>query len=129
MASIWTDIEIEWKDKRYTLRPNLEVINHLERKPGRSLAKMLTRVTQADLPSAAACELIADVLELAGAKGVTAEDVFLETSGGVDATAVDIAATILIACLPAPKDTGVPVATGKKKGPVTRTGRRSTASR
>lgn len=111
MARIWNDIELEWSGDTYTVRPTLEFINHLERKPGRSLSKMFQRMMDKDLPSGAACELIADTLNFAGAD-VTAEQVYAETSGALNADTPALAAMILIACMPAPKDTG---ATGKKK--------------
>ena len=125
MAKIWSDIEIEWGGEAYTVRPSIELINHLERKDGRSLSRLFQRVIAKDLPSGAACELIADTLSFAGAK-VTAEDVFIETAGGANGIAVELAATILIACMPAPKETAA-AAPGKKKTPKKSTGAKSTA--
>lgn len=126
MAKIWQDIEIEWDGEVYTVRPSMEFINHLESKDGRSLSKLFIRMMKQDLPSVAACEVIADTLKYAGAE-VTAEDVFAETSGGVDATAMGLASTILTACMPAPKD---PPQTDNKKKSATRkrTGAKSTES-
>lgn len=128
MARIWDDIEIEWEGESYTVRPTLKFINFLEQEEGRSISKLFVRMQQRDLPSGVACELIAKTLQFAGAE-VTAEEVFEETSGGIDMTAVTLASKILIACMPKPKDPP-PMASGDaKKKPSTgkRTGAKSTA--
>lgn len=113
MARIWDDIEIEWQGETYTVRPTLSFINHLEQGEGRSISKLFQRTMQQDLPSGAACELIAKTLQYAGAE-VDADEVFAETSGGIDATAVTLATQILLACMPRPKDPP-PMATDSKK--------------
>lgn len=127
MARIWTDIEIEWDGQTYTVRPTFKLINHLERYEGRSISKLFQRAMARDLPSGAACELIADTLTFAGAEDVTAEDVFVATSGGVDSVAVTLATQILLACMPTPKDPPK-AATGAKKKPAVKksTGAKST---
>ena len=128
MAAIWNDIEIEWDGETYTVRPTMEFINHLERKDGRSVSKMYQRLMAKDLPSGAACELIADTINWAGGDA-KAGDVFAETMGGMDATAVNLAASILIALMPAPKEEpGKPSAPAKKKSPRKQTGGNSTGS-
>lgn len=114
MARIWDDIEIEWQGETYVVRPTMSFINHLEQGEGRSISKLFQRMMQQDLPSGAACELIAGTLKYAGAEDVTAEDVFEETQGGIDKTAVLLASQILLACMPKPKDPQ-PAAGGKKK--------------
>lgn len=126
MAAIWNNIEIEWEGETYTVRPTMEFINHLERKDGRSISKMYQRLMTRDLPSGAACELIADTINWAGGEAKSM-DVFAATSGGVDATAVNLASNILIALMPAPKETA-PAPTTKKKSARKRTGGSSTGS-
>ena len=113
MASIWNDIEITWQDEEYKVKPNLELINYLERKPGRSISQMVLRMSQNDLPSGAACELISDIINYAGGK-VTAEDVFAET-GGIGINVLNLADTILVALMPPPKEGTYPEGDGKKK--------------
>ena len=127
MASIWNDIEIDWQGETYTVRPTMEFINHLERKDGRSVSKMYQRLMAKDLPSGAACELIADTITWAGGEAKPSE-VFAETMGGMDATAVNLAANILIALMPAPKDEPGKAAPAKKKSARKQTGGNSTAS-
>jgi hypothetical protein len=102
MAAIWQDIEIEWQGETYRVKPTLKLINHVEAKPGRSITAMLTRLSRGDLPAGAACELIADVLQFAGAEDVDAEDVFAEV-GGVSADSITLCSQILTALLPEPK--------------------------
>lgn len=132
MASIWNDIEIEWAGEVYTVRPTFEFINHLERKDGRSISKMYQRAFNKDLPSGAACEIIADTINWAGRSDrnhatVTPEDIYAATSGGMDTTAATLASTILIALMPSPKDDGPVVETKKKPTQRKRTGGKSTA--
>ena len=126
MAAIWNDIEIEWEGETYTVRPTMDFINHLERKDGRSISKMYQRLMKRDLPSGAACELIADTINWAGGDAKSM-DVFAATSGGVDATAVNLASSILIALMPAPKEEpGKASAPTKKKSTRKQTGGNST---
>lgn len=113
MAGIWRDVEIEWQGEHYRVRPDLDMISYLERKPGRSISQMVVRLANNDLPSAAACELIADVINFAGGR-VTAEEVYEET-GGVGVVVVGLANTILDALMPAPKEGTFPEGDGKKK--------------
>ena len=101
MASIWRDIEIEWSGETYVVKPTMELLNSLEQGNGMSLVSMITRLSQRDLPSSAACELIARTLRYAGAD-IKAEDVYLATTGGLDAAAITMAGTILEAIIPAP---------------------------
>lgn len=99
MAAIWSDITLEWDGEEYTVRPTMELINILEQGEGRSLSKMFIRLNQKDLPSSVACDLIAKVLQYAGAD-VSAEDVFVKTGGGVDKTAIVMVMQILAALMP-----------------------------
>jgi hypothetical protein len=115
MSAIWKNIEITWNNETYTIKPTLGFISELEQKPGRSLSKMFMRAIDADLPSSAACELIADTLKYAGAKDVTARDVFFATRGGVDSIAIELAIKILVGCMPAPDDEDEEKNTDKKK--------------
>jgi hypothetical protein len=127
MAAIWHEIEIEWDGEVYTIKPTLDFINHLERKPGSSLSQFFIRAGSQDLPSGRACELVADALTWAGADRVTAEDVYAETAGF--GGAVTIAMQILAACMPQPKESATPATTKKKPAPraAKRTGANSTA--
>lgn len=126
MARIWDDIEIDWKGETYKVRPTMNFINHLEQGEGRSISKLFQRTMAQDLPSGAACELIAKTLQFAGAE-VDAEEVFEETSGGIDKTAVTLATQILLACMPKPKDPPPLAADSKKKSAASkRTGAKST---
>jgi hypothetical protein len=111
MAAIWTDIEIEWGGETYTVRPTLKLINAIEQGEGRSLSQMFIRLSRGDLPSGVACEVIARVLQYAGAE-VTPEEVFQQTSGGINMTAVSTVMQILAALMP-PVD--IPMQQGKKK--------------
>ena len=115
MAGIWKDIEIDWKDETYTIKPTLDFINHLESGSGRSLSNLLIRLSDRDMPSAISCELIAKTLNYAGLKSVTPEDVFMETNGGMSADSVNLSATILMACLPQAKDQPLAPASKKKR--------------
>lgn len=127
MARIWDDIEIEWEGEKYKVRPTLKFINHLEQAEGRSISKLFQRLMNKDLPAGAACELISDTLVYAGAD-VSAEDVFENTSGGIDKTAITLATQILLACMPKPKDPPPMSGDVKKKPPAKRktTGAKST---
>lgn len=127
MASIWNDIEIEWDGETYTVRPTMEFINHIERKDGHSISKTYQRLMAKDLPSGLACELIADTITWAGGEA-KANDVFAQTMGGMDSTAVNLAANILIALMPAPKEEPGKPAPAKKKSARKQTGGNSTAS-
>lgn len=111
MAAIWSDITLEWDGKEYTVRPTMELINILEQGEGRSLSQMFIRLNRQDLPSSAACELIAKVLRYAGAN-VTAEEVFAATGGGLNRTAIVMVMQILAALMP-PVD--IPGTAGTKK--------------
>lgn len=102
MAKIWQDIELTWSDETYKIRPTLELINTLEQGRGCSLSSLIVRMSNNDLPSGIAAEIVAKTLEHAGVT-VTAEDVF-EKSGGIGQGVIVAASGILIACLPAPKD-------------------------
>jgi hypothetical protein len=101
MAEIWKDINIEFKDKKYKVKPTLEFINMLEQGEGRSLSNLVVRSYNRDLPSGIACEVIAKTINYAGGN-VTAEEVFSETSGGISAATSAI--EILNGCLPEPKN-------------------------
>ena len=117
MSAIWNDIELTWNGESYTVRPTMEYINYLEQGEGRSLAKLFTRLVNHDLPSSVACELIAKSLTWAGAKGVTTDDVYAATSGGINADAITMASAILVGVMP--KASGAPA----KKKPVASTPR------
>lgn len=126
MARIWDDIEIEWEGETYVVRPTMEFINRLEQGEGRSISKLFQRTMQQDLPSGAACELIARTLQYAGAE-VTTEEVFEATQGGINKLAVTLATQILLACMPKPKDPPLMAADSKKKSASPkRTGAKST---
>lgn len=102
MAKIWQEIQLTWNDETYKIRPTLELINSLEQGRGRSLSALMIRTSDRDLPSGIAAELISKTLNHAGVT-VTPEDVFNEF-GGVGAEIVTAASSILIACLPQPKE-------------------------
>lgn len=104
MANIWNDIEIEWQGETYTVKPTIEFINYLESGEGRSLSQLLIRLGNRDLPSTIACELIAKTLTFAGAEKITTADVFMETGGAIGTQGVNLASTIILACLPTPKE-------------------------
>lgn len=133
MASIWNDIEIGYKGKTYKVRPSLNFINQLEQGRGNSITMLYYRLTQGDLPTGRACEVIALVINFADPdrkEPVTAEDV-LEETGGVGTNIMALLQTILLACLPEQKETPTTTAAKKKPkkkaGTSTRpTGRRST---
>lgn len=128
MARIWDDIEIEWDGEAYTVRPTMEFINRIQQKDGMSISKLFVRARNGDLPSGAACELIACTLQYAGAE-VTPEDVFEATGGGIDKTAVSLAVKIMLACMPKSKDPA-PMTAGdskKKSGTTKQIGGKSTA--
>lgn len=102
MAGIWQNIEITWQGEAYNVRPDMDLINEIESKHGASLTGLLVRLQNKDLPSSLACHVIACVLRKAGLQ-VDANTVYAET-GGIGAEAITIVQTILIACLPMPKD-------------------------
>lgn len=105
MASIWKDIEIDFKGKTYKVRPSLTFINQLEQGNGNSIQMTYYRATQGDLPSVRACEIICTVLKTADPDlDVTVEDVFEET-GAVGAELTTNVISVLLACLPTPKET------------------------
>lgn len=109
MAKIWQDIEITWNGETHTFRPTLAFINQLEQGPGRSIGHVLYRLSIGDLPSVAACEIIAKAVNWAQkddpeADRITPEDVYAETAGGGQ-DVIDMVQTILVACMPAPKET------------------------
>ena len=124
MPAIWKDIEINWQGEAHIVRPSIDFLNYIEQRDGMSLSKMLVRLINNDLPSGAACQLIAQTLKYAGCD-VTAEQVFAET-GGIGETAVTLAGEIITACLPAPKTQTTTAAPAKKKR-ATGAGRKSTA--
>lgn len=111
MAAIWRDIQIEWAGEQYTIRPTLDLINYLERDEGCSLSNLVIRMFNKDLPSAAACKVIAKTLTFAGCR-TSAEEVFEQTNGGIGGDLVSMASVILLACMPQPKTEAAPA---KKK--------------
>lgn len=117
MAAIWSDIEIQFQGETYTVRPTMQFLNYIEQIEGCSLSKMLIRMTQQDLPSGLACELIARTLTYAGRK-TTGEEVFAETSG-IGAEVVTLAGAIIVGCMPTPKtmQNSVPSSSKKKALP------------
>ncbi len=102
MAAIWKDIEIQWKGETHNVRPTLDLINYLERDEGCSLSNLVIRMFNKDLPSAAACKVIAKTLTFAGCR-TSAEEVFEQTNGGIGGDLVAMASVILLACMPQPK--------------------------
>lgn len=131
MASIWNDIEIDFKGKTYTVRPSLQFINRIEQGPGNSITQLYHRLTQGDLPTGKAVELIhAVIVEADPDTKHTIEDVFEET-GGIGVGIMSSVQTILLACLPTPKETAATRQAKKKsskKAPASKkpTGRSST---
>ena len=119
MASIWNDIEIDFKGKTYRVRPSLNFINRLEQGPGNSITMLYHRASQGDLPTGKACEIILLVILAADPEAeFTIEDVFEET-GGIGVGILGIVQQILLACLPTPKETAA-TRNAKKKSPVKR---------
>ena len=102
MAAIWNDITIVWDDEEYTVTPTMKFLNYLEQGDGCSLSKMMVRLHNQDLPSASACSIIAKTLSFAG-KPTTDEDVYAAT-GGLTGEVISAATSILIGCMPAPKE-------------------------
>lgn len=120
MASIWNDIEIEFKGKTYRVRPSLSFINRIEQGPGNSITMLYHRASQGDMPTGKACEIILLVLLTADPDAqYTIEDVFEET-GGVGIEILQLVQTILLACLPTPKETAA--TRNAKKKSSTKTG-------
>jgi hypothetical protein len=125
MAKIWSDIEIDFQGKTHKVRPDLNFINHLEQGRGNSISMIFHRMSQGDLPSGQACQIIAQTInyavvnsnasEAAKAKNVvTAEEVFVEMNGGIGVPVVKLVQIILTACMPEQKSAPAP---GKKKTP------------
>ncbi len=110
MAKIWQDVEIVWEGVTHKFRPTLAFINSLEQDKGHSLSAVFIRMTQGDLPSGTACSIIHKALMFAGVEDLSPEDVFEATGGGIGVDTVTTVQTILVACMPEPKQ---PVA--KKK--------------
>jgi hypothetical protein len=120
MAKIWNDIEIDLDGETYTVRPTIEFLNHLEQGQGRSLSQLFYRMSKGDLPSGIAAEIIAKTLNYAGAQElekarpnktkakfaatITAEEIFEKTGGGLGQVTINLVQTILLACMPTPKE-------------------------
>lgn len=108
MAKIWQNIELDWNKKTYTIKPTLDLINLLEQRSGCSLSALMIRMSNRDLPSGAAAEIVAKTLNYAGVKDgkkdvtVTPEDVF-EAYGAIGLGITVAASKVLVACLPQPK--------------------------
>lgn len=126
MASIWNDIEIEFKGKTYTVRPSLSFINRIEQGPGNSITMLYHRLTQGDLPTGKAVELVHAVLMEADPDlRVTVDDVFEET-GGIGVEIMGLVQTILLACLPTPKETAATRQAKKKSNKKASTSKKPT---
>lgn len=123
MAKIWQDIEITWEDEVYRIRPSLEFINELEEGRGNSISMIFYRMSQGDLPSVAAVRIIGKTLRYAGCK-VTDEEVFEKTGGGIGVDVIQLAQSILVACMPQPKTSKS--ASAKKKPATRRTSKKPT---
>lgn len=108
MAKIWQEIELTWKGELYTVKPTINFINSLEQGSGRSLSTLMIRLSNQDMPSGIAAEIVAKTLNHAGVKEggesvtITPEDV-IETLGAIGLGITVAASSILIACLPQPK--------------------------
>jgi hypothetical protein len=138
MGKIWNDIEIDFRDETFTVRPSMDLINYLEQDRGRSLTQLYTRLANGDMPSGMACELIAKVINWANKDDkekprVTVEEIYFETNGGVGKHVVDTCQTILLACIPAEKSDNptkkseARKTTSRKRTPRKSTGQKSTA--
>lgn len=105
---IWKNIEIEWKGELFTIRPDLEFMNHIEQRDGMSVGKMIIRSSNGDMPTSTACDLVARTLAYAGAD-VTPGDIF-EATGGLSSELMEMASQILSACMPQPNAKKKPAA-------------------
>jgi hypothetical protein len=108
--SIFKDIEISWKGESYTVRPTMQLIFELESVHGASLMGFANRASSGDVPVSIAYEYLAKTLRYAGVKNITSEDIFEET-GGVRVEVLNMAMTIVTACLNIEDDS-------KKKSPM-----------
>lgn len=98
MAAIWNDISITWKGKPYTMRPTLDFINHLEQRPGNSLTNLIILAGNKNLGTVKSAEILYDTLVYVGADIENVEEAY-----GVNEALINVATTILAACLPQPK--------------------------
>lgn len=119
MGSIWNDIVLTWKEKEYRVKPTIDFINRLEQNRGCSLTNILLRTSKQDLPSSVAVTIISETLKYAGAGNVTPEEIF-KACGGTSDTMVDMALTIVTACLPSDDEEGTNNAGTIKKKTTTR---------
>lgn len=108
--SVFKDIEIEWKGESYKVRPSMQLIFDLESVQGSSLTGFANRAANNDAPVSVAYEYVAKTLRHAGVKDITSEKIF-EDVGGVRVEVVNMALTIVMACLNLEDDS--------KKKPVT----------
>ncbi len=112
MSSINKTVTLNWNGEEYSLLITMRHIDLIEEEL--NLMKMVQRCSNGDLRFSHAAKLISTILTVAGAKGVTQEDVFaamFQSGTEVDpADIVDMVSNILDAMFPRSKKN----TTGKK---------------
>lgn len=93
MAPVYKTVTLEWRGKKYTIKPTLELINEIENKF--SLSRVVSRIAAGDPPVSHIATMVGTMLRYAGAE-VSDDEVYAELLSGDDAEAIGAMATALM---------------------------------
>lgn len=101
MASIWSDITLEWDDETVTVKPTLNFINKIEQVHGASLSLLLQRLGTGDIPIGISCHVIGTALREGGV-AITNDEVYNKYFEIPELMGAMVG-KILAGCMPMPK--------------------------
>lgn len=97
MSAVYQDIQLSWKGKDYTIKPDMRLMHAIEQHF--SLARVARRIAQGDVPLSHMATMVAIMLRSAGAD-VTDDDVFIELMTGDTQAVQDMAVALITAAFP-----------------------------
>jgi hypothetical protein len=98
MSAVFRELVLNWKGSEYRVKPTMAILNRVEQDV--SLSMLAFKITSGNPPLSQLATVIGHFLNAAGAKDVTAEDVYVEIMNGNKKIVGDMAAALMIAVFP-----------------------------
>lgn len=115
MAPVYRELEIDWKGETYTVAPTYSLIQKIEQKV--SIAGVSSRIASGDPPVSHVAYIVSALLQSAGARQATPEEVYAELMTSRDtASFVALASIVVSGFIPQkPGNSEAPVGGAKKQ--------------
>jgi hypothetical protein len=108
MSAVFRELILNWKGSEYRVKPTMAILNRIEQDV--SLSVLAFKISTGNPPLSQLATVIGHFLNAAGARDVTAEDVYVEIMSGNKKVVGDMTAAVMLAVFPQ---------TGKAEAPTT----------